>query len=51
MLLLHMIQCTEVSQTQPIYISRLAYLLCITEHSTLPETSKKEKKINQHTGQ
>lgn len=51
MLLLHMIQCTEVSQTQPIYISRLAYLLCITEHSTLTETSKKEKKINQHMGQ
>lgn len=42
MLLLHMMQCTEVNQTQPIYISRLACLLCITKYPTL--TKKKKKK-------
>ena len=43
MLLLHMMQCTEVNQTQPIYISRLACLLCITKYPTL--TKKKKKRI------
>lgn len=47
MLLLHMMQCTEVNQTQPIYISRLACLLCITKYPTLTKKKKKnqEKKI------
>jgi len=40
------IQCTEVNQSQPIYISRLACLLLTTKHPTLTNISKKGIKIN-----